>query len=372
LQYLLISKEDTLLSITRIVGQRNIDLLLAENGLTRTPKIGKQYYDKCAQLLAENPPEVTAARKSALLNSLTGSEEVFEKACLLDEDGWKIFSAFQSFPDALRIPESIQLPYSAKVIGDIPKSVIKVKLGNTAGGSQRVFKDTSGGTMRAGGVEPVSSATYKAVMKGLKSSSTISPAVFNSVNTSFPVSSTGKKSKGATTRVPQYAYNLPWGKIQLYSSLLDESIDVPAYPETLEVQRSASYTGMPDIIYQYEPWIVYQSSGPRDQQLSFHLHRDMWSGNHLDGKANNLIRFCEANTFARYNGSAVESPIFRVYIDGSLFVSGVLTQTRTNWSGPIGLDGWYLEFELVLSIQEVSPVALNIDTVRNFNIVGSS
>lgn len=372
MQYLLISKEDTLLSITRIVGQRNIDLLLAENGLTRTPKIGKQYYDKCAQLLAENPPEVTAARKSALLNSLTGSEEVFEKACLLDEDGWKIFSAFQSFPDALRIPESIQLPYSSRVIGDIQRGMSKVKLGDGAGRGQQVWSDVPIAGGRISQTEPVSSATYKAVMKGLKSSPSISPSVFNSVNTSFPVSSTGKKTKGATTRTPQYAYNLPWGKIQLYSSLLDESIDVPAYPEQLETQRTANYTAMPDIIYQYEPWIVYQSSGPRDQQVSFHLHRDMWSGNHLDGKANELIRFCEANTFPRYTGSTVDASRFSVYIDGSLFISGVLTQTRVNWTGPIGLDGWYLEFEITLSLQEVAPTSLSIDTVRNFGLIGSS
>lgn len=370
MQYLIISEQDTLLSISRIVGQQNIDLILAENGLTRTPKIGAQYYKKCRDLLAENPPEVSGARKSALLNSLTGSEEVFEKACLLDEDGWKIFSAFQSFPDALRVPESIKLPYSTRVIGDIGKDNISAVIGNAKGGIQKVYTAT-GGSLGARRDDAVSSATYKTVMKELKQSSSINPAVFNSVNTSFPVSVSRSRTSTSKSRTPQYTFNLPWGKIQLYSTLLDERIDIPAYPEEVEKQRSASYTAMPDIIYQYEPWIVYQSSGPREQQLSFHLHRDMWSGNHLDGKANQLIRFCDANTFPRYSGSSVNSPTVRVYIDGEQLISGVLTQTKTRWSGPIGRDGWYLEFELLLNIQEVSTVPLNIDTVRNFKLIGS-
>ncbi len=370
MQYLIISNQDTLLSISRIVGQQNIDLILAENGLKREPKIGAQYYKKCADLLAENPPEVSSARKSALLNSLTGSEEVFEKACLMDEDGWKIFSAFQSFPDALRIPESVKLPYSTRVIGDIGRDNISAVIGNANGSSQKVYTAVGGsiGTNRG---EPVNSATYKTVMSGLKQSGSINPAVFNSVNTSFPVSVSRSRTSSSRSKVPQYTYNLPWGKIQLYSTLLNERIDIPAYPDEIEKERTASYTSMPDIIYQYEPWIVYQSSGPRDQQLSFHLHRDMWSGNHLDGKANELVRFCDANTFPRYSGSAVNSPTVRVYIDGEQLISGVLTQTKTRWTGPIGRDGWYLEFELMLTIQEVSTVPLNIDTVRNFKLIGS-
>lgn len=343
MQYLLINKEDTLQDISRIVGRNNADLVLNENSLIRMPKIGKQYYQKCADYLATNPEEVTASRKTALLNNMTDDEEIFEKACLMDEEGWKILSAFQSFPDAIKVPESLTLPYSTKVIGKSLGDGVETSLGSTM---------------------------YRRVMNELKDKGTINPEIFNTINTSLPVKV--NPVTDSTTQVPQFSYNLPWGKIQLYSSLLDETVDIPAYPESgVDTERSASYTSMPDIIYQYEPWIVYQSSGPREQTIDFHLHRDMWTGNHLDGNANKLIRFCEANTFAKYNGSAVVSPIVRLYISGKVFISGVLTRTSVKWSGPIGLDDWYLDFNLSLTIHEVSESVLNIDTVSKFGIIGT-
>lgn len=378
MQFLTITRKDTLVSLSRIIGAHNIDLLLAENGLMREPKIGAQYYKKCDDLLASDPPEVPAARKAALLNALTDSQEVFEKASLMDEEEWKIFSAFQSFRDALRLPESIQMPYSSKVIGISSQTVEEAAIGG--GGVSSSGRRTTGGqgvtptaspAAQVTAAEPVSSNTYRAVMKELSVKGTIPPEIFNTINTAYPVRVEDQKSQRIKDKTPQFAYNLPWGKIQMYSDVLKEVIDFPAYPEEISTSRSAQYVEMPDLIYQYEPWIAYEKSGPREQALSFHLHRDMWSGDHRDGRANNLIRFCEANTFPRFNGSIVQAPKIQLYIDGSLFISGVLVECIVNWSGPIGLDNWYLEFTLELRIQEVSDVALNIDTVRNFGLIGS-
>lgn len=433
MQYLLISKKDTLSSIARIIGQKNIDALLSENGLLRTPKIGEAWYRKCDELIENTPNEVTAARKATLLNTLTHSEEVFEKACLMDEDEWKVFSAFQAFIDALRIPESIVIPYSERVIGASANDIISASFGvngnlgmksttieseasigyaptgsgsavtritrnalpdyvgspgagiggyittenwNTLMNSRYYLRSEysssllgSGSSSRRSTYDPVSPVTYKAVMNGLKLTSKIDASVFEKVNTERgpKIDNTSNKRE---VKPSQYAYNLPWGKIQMYSTLLKETVDFPAYPEQLETTRTASYTSMPDTIYQYEPWILYQSSGPREQSLNFHLHRDMWTGNHLDGQANKLIRFCEANTFPDYKGSAVLAPVIRVYIDGSLFVSGVITATNTTWSGPLGLDNWWLEFNLSLSIQEISEQPLNVNSVSKLGLKG--
>jgi len=436
MQYLLIDKSDTLTSISKIVGSQNIDALLAENGLERSPKIGKQWDEKCNALIHSGLPEVTSTRKTALLNSLTGSEDTFEKACLMDEDEWKIFSSLGSFKDALRVPETIVLPNSARVIGDAVSNTSVIGSGVTTSGSSsgrsasakfggrtdtqssaaatgssagRGGSNSSGYNSSIGRTQSMSavgtgsysgsnnmssvtgtvsnvssststqlsvdSTTYRAVMTDLKTTGAINPGIFNTINTSPAVnrgiidSQLGSSGKGSGGVNP-IAANLPWGKIQIYSSLLGTVMDIPAYPEELEVGRQANYSTMPDIIYQFEPWIVYQSSGPREQSLTFHLHRDMWSGNHLDGKANELVRFCEANTFPRYSGSAVLAPQIRIYINGALFISGVLTQCRTRWTGPIGQDGYYLEFELSLTIQEVSEVELNIDTVSKFGLIG--
>ena len=391
MQYLLINESDTLMSVSNIVGSKNVDAVLAENSIPRTPNVGKQWKDKCDKLLETNPPEVTGSRKAALLNSLTGSEELFEKACLMDEDEWKIFSSFQSFKDTLRIPESVKLPYSQSVIGNATGSevVIGSGVGQSGSSSGRTRKgsntsETSKGSYSGSNnissvigttstslrsqSSPVDPNTYRAVMKNLKQSSSINPEVFNSVNSS-PATGVERSVTSQSSSIP-LAFDLPWGQIQLYSSLLQEAIDVPAYPEEFSTARTATYSSMPDTIYQYEPWIVYDSSGPREQSLSFHLHRDMWSGNHLDGKANELIRFCEANTFPRYSGSTVLAPVFTVYINGSTFVSGALLNTQVNWRGPLGQDNWPLEFDLSLSIQEVAETALNIDSVRKFGLIG--
>ena len=396
MQYLLLKDTDTLQSVSKIVGSKNVDALLSENCLTRSPKIAKQWKDKCEEYLDTNPPEVTASRKAALLNRLTGSEDVFEKACLMDENEWKVFSAYQSFTDTLKIPETVTLPYSERVIGDTSSSRIllgggsgvkttsklssgvKTTSANNAASSlsrnaTQVYLDGDAGgasLSKTSSANPVSTVTYKAVMTGLKTSSIIDPGVFSSVNSS-PSSGVAQTSGSTrTTNANPISFGLPWGRIQLYSSLLDEVIDIPAYPEQVDTGRTATYTQMPDVIYQYEPWVVYQSSGPREQALEFHLHRDMWSGNHLDGQANELVRFCEANTFPRYSGSAVLSPTVKLYIDGKVFISGVLTSTRVNWQGPIGQDNWYLEFTLSLTIQEVSETPLNIDTVRQMGLIG--
>lgn len=349
MQYLVIDNNETLISMSRSIGQQNADVVLVENGLARVPKIGEAWAERCEQVIAETPRNITPSRKAALLNGLTGSEDVFEKACLMDEDEWKIFSTTQAFSDALKIPETIKLPYSTKVIGNAADAIIGSNVDN-------VTPTTSGSPVGA-----VSSMTYRAVMNDLKTSGNINPGVFNSVNTQPPFASTGGGMLQASTS--QYHFNLPWGKVQMYSTILGELMDFPAYPEQIDTSRTANYTSMPDIIYQYEPWITFQSSGPREQSLSFHLHRDMWTGNHLDGRANQLIRFCEANTFADYNGSAVLTPLIRFYIDGSLFISGVITNTSVNWTGPLGLDNWYLEFTLSLAIQEVSEAELNTKSV---------
>lgn len=333
MQYLLLDGNETLVSMSNTFGQSTVSAILAENSLTRTPNVAAEWEKKCQAILDSSPNEVSAHQKMNLLNRLTNDETVFEKACLMDEDEWKIFAATMSFPDALLIPEDISLPQSSKVIGTSEL-------------------DSSGG-------DSVSSVTYRAVMNSLNDEGYIDPSIFNSVNTGPDASISGQSIESTTDSWP---FKIPWGKIQMYSTVLKESIDFPVYPDQIEKSRQASYASMPDIIYQYEPWITFQNSGPREQSLDFHMHRDMWSGNHLDGRANKLIRFCEANTFADYNGSAVITPLVRFYIDGSLFISGVLKNVNTTWTGPIGQDNWYLEFTLSLVIQEISESALNCNS----------
>lgn len=339
LQYFKISKSTTLSQLSNAVGSTNVDSILNANGLTRTPLIGKLFANKCSEAIS-NTKAVSTAKKISLLNTVTSDAEVFETVASLSENEWKVFATNGNFKNALSVPSTITLPNSSSIIG-----------GTDIG---------------------VSTTVYKKVMNRLSSNRTLDSSVFSEYSTAkYSQIETGSSSSRTSTDMYN-AFAFPWGKIQLYSSLADETVDFPVYPEEIAQSRVANYETMPDTIYQYEPWYVYTSSGPRSQEYTFHFHRDMWSGNHLDGKANDLIRFCEANLFPRYNGSAVLTSTVKMIINGTIHCQGILTNMETKWSGPIGQDGWYLDCELTLTIVEVAPSALNFDKMRKYNIVGGS
>lgn len=337
MQFLSISVDETLTSLANKVGKRNVPEVLVANQLTRSRNIGSQFAEMCSNIY-QTAKDATAKEKTAILNTFTSDSDIFEAAALLGESAWKVLNKLGTLPGYLRIPETIDpLPSSADILGN---------------------------------AQAVSSVIYTKVMNCLKNSNIISSEIFNEYSSSMSVSLSRTTARTSSPLETFNGFKLPWGKIQLYSSLADEVIDFPVYPEELRESRQAVYTQMPDLIYQYEPWYTYQSSGPRTQEYTFHFHRDMWSGNHLDGKANDLIRFCQANCYARYSGSAVYAPTVRMYINGVTHVAGVMTQCDVHWSGPIGRDGWYLDCELTLSITEIADQPLSYDTVRTMGLIG--
>lgn len=375
MQYLTLEDNTTISSLSRLIGQHNVSSILAENSIPRVPNISEQWKKQCDYIIETDSREITASQKIALLNGLTNSEDLFEKACLMDSNEWKIFATTHAFTDALKVPESLPLPTSDLVSGVAKYSTsgLNIASNNAAVISRtdstgRSINSTIGQfqDLATSNLNPVSSTVYKAVMNSLQTTGEIDYAILNTVNTTFNAITINSSNLNVTS-IPT-CYSLAWGKIQMYSTVLKELIDFPVYPEQIETTRQANYTSMPDIIYQYEPWITFESSGPREQTLAFHMHRDMWSGDHRDGRANKLIRFCEANTFADYNGSAVITPLVRFYIDGSLFISGVIKHVDVTWTGPLGLDNWYLEFTLSITIQEISESTLNCKTVYSRQI----
>lgn len=285
----------------------------------------------------KTPQDVSKNRKAALLNTLTSDSEAYEKACLMSEDEWRVFSVLNTFDSTLRIPSSIVVPSSSAMIGN----------GQT-----------------------VSSYIYQRTMQDLKSLGSINPSTFSDYAAGAnnpPVVSLGTTVDNSNLFSH---FMIPWGEVQLYSSIDDTVLDFPCYPEELEYARVANYGNMEETLYQYEPWLVYESSGPREQSLTFKFHRDMWTGDHRDGKANELVRFCEACCYPEFDGASVNVPTVTLYIHGSTFISGVMTQVQPHWSGPLGLDGWYLACELTLSITEVSKKPLSYSQVRKMDIVG--
>lgn len=340
MQFLKIYKGTTLSDLGEAVGSRNVSAMLVQNQLTRAVDIGSQYYANCNNI-ARTAPAVSWQRKQTLLNKYVDDLDIFEEAALLSESGWKVLNELNAFPTALSVPETVTLPSSDALLGGGP---------------------------------PVGKDIYDQVMSQLADSANgnqIDPSIFNNFSTSLPVSSSGVGSaSGGSGDLFQW-FKIPWGEITLVDMSTSDSVDFPVYPEELEDKRTASYTTMPEILYQYEPWQVYQSSGPRSATYTFDIHRQMWTGNESDGKANELIRFCQSFLYPTYAGSAVNTSIASLYIAGSAFITGIITDVTVTWDGPIsGIDNFYLHFKIALTFTEVSTQALDHDVVRNLPLIG--
>lgn len=337
MRFLKINEETTLSDISDVVGNRNVEYILASNNMEWSPDVGSQFYS-LQQDAINSDEEVSWQRKYTILNTLTDSAEVFETASLLNESGWKVLSTLNTLPDTLRIPETIYVPGSTDIIGD------DVVIGKT---------------------------TYEQAMDGLSNPPhTIDPSIFNTYSTIKPSQILDTFSTSATTSNTFQYFKIPWGEVVLYSDMTGESVEFPVYPEDPSDSRVANYSNMPDLLYQYEPWYVYQSSGPRQNVYDFSYHRQMWTGDESDGMSNNLIRFCQAQCYPNYNGAAVNIPQVSLYVSGSCLIHGIVTDVSVAWDGPILNDGWYAHCKLSVTITEIAEQALTYDTVRGLPTIG--
>lgn len=342
-KYISVETTTTLDDFGNTIGYRNVSRVLHQNSAPRVPNLGlwvarsdnsiREAYNSRSSPISE----ISWKLKYNMLNKLVGDSDLFEWASLMPDEDWAILSESGRFPGTLKLLEDISLPDSLPIFGN--------------------------------GVS-ISKIVYEAAMKQLMSPEfghIIDPAIFSgySSHTASAVDSSQQIDKNG----PFQWFRIPWGEVSLYSSLSDSMMDFPVYPNELSDKVQADYTQMPELIYQYEPWQVYTKSGPRSNTYTFEFHRDMWTGNHEDGGAARLVRFCQANCYPRFRGSAVDSSIVTLYIGGEPHIRGVLTDVGVDWSGPLGHDNWYLFCRLTLSITEVSSRALNFDVVRNMGLI---
>ena len=332
MQYLKIENNTKLKDLSDIVGNTNVQSLLVCNNLDRNPYIGKQLQNKCNN--AYKGKKVSSNKKQSILNSFVDYSDVFEYAYLQSEDSWKALDTLGTFPGMLKLPETLTLPNSTSILGTKGK---------------------------------ISDTVYRKAINSVQSDR-IDPTIFNHYNSDVKVSKGGLKTNSSNNVF--YWFKIPWGELSLYSSLSNDYKDFPVYPEQLSDSTVANYTQMPDMLYQYEPWQVYTSSGPRTNTYTFDFHRDMWTGDHRDGKANELRRFCEANCYPDYNGSSVNTSTVTLYLHGKSLITGVMTGCNWTADGPIGLDGYPLHCILEITIVEVSDIPLNYKSVKNKPLIG--
>lgn len=333
--FLSIDENTTLADLTERVSSENISAVLAANGLAWRPNVGQIFAELCASAQSSGD-SISWEQQYAILNKLTQNLDIFEYACSMGASGWQVMSALGTFPGMLMIPDNVQIASGSDTLGN--------------------------------GV-PVPSSIYQSVMSDVMNAPhIIDLSVFNEYSNSGAAQS-GAGYNGIESTIFE-AFHIPWGDVTLWSSITDTTIDFPVYPETIDDSTSAEYNTMPDMLYQYEPWLVYKSSGPRSPKYTFKFHRDMWTGDHRDGKANELIRFCQSQCYPEFNGSAIVVPAVSLFVAGKRLITGVITNVSTTWEGPIGLDGWYLVCTLELSITEVSQEPLTHSTVRNKPLIG--
>lgn len=339
MKYISISPTDSLVSLAEKVGQANLDQLLADNGLSRVPNIGQVWAEKCQQAV-DAAKDVANTLKVNTLNNLVDNYDIYEKAALAGANTWKVLTSLNSFPNYLYVSDQIEnaIVDSAEVLGNgihVPPEI------------------------------------YNSVNNSILSTGEVDGSIFSNISTIQDINIT-QRSQASTNSANIFSwFKIPIDEVMLYSSLTGETVAIPAYPEAVSDKRNANYTTMPDIIYQYEPWQVFESSGPRTNTYTFHLHRDMWTGDHGDGNANNLIRFCQAQCYPKYSGASVNTSTVTLYISKEPVITGVLNDVGVEWSGPLGQrDNWYLDFTLTLTITEVSNQPLSYDTVRNMKLIG--
>lgn len=335
-QFLKISEGTKLSDISDIIGPTNVEYVLATNNLSWQPNVGSEFYQLQSDAM-NSSEDISWQRKSTILNTLTDSAEVFETASLLSESGWKVLASLDTLPNTLKIPGTITVPNSTDIIGDFT---------------------AIGGTI------------YEQAMQGLQTPPhTIDPSIFNEYSTIRPSQIVDVYSNAQSSDTFQY-FKIPWGEVTLYSSMDDESVDFPVYPEEPSDSRVANYTTMPEMLYQYEPWYVYNSSGPRTNSYKFKYHRQMWTGDESDGMSNKLIRFCQAQCYPNYNGSAVNGSQVTLYVAGQSLIHGIMTDVSVSFDGPLLSDNWYAYCELTLTITEIADQALTYDSVKELPTIG--
>lgn len=334
MQFLSVAKDMTMGALRKIVGAQNIDNVLSLNQMPTVHNIGEVLQSAYQDVINTPAPNISSDRKISILNSVSSDADVFEAVALQDENSWKYMSAFNSLPMMLRIPDTLHLPESQKILSSYKRAI-----------SKAVYNKAINYLLQGLPIDPIIFDTY----------STIQRAQTAGAATSF--------SGGMPW------FNLPWGEITLHSSITDSSLDFPVYPEEYEDGVHATYDTMPDMIYQYEPWYTYKSSGPRSPSLTFKMHRDMWTGDHRDGKCNELIRFCQAQCYPEFKGAAVNTAISTLYIAGKPYIRGIITEEKHTYSGPLGLDKFPLYVEMTLTFTEIASTPLNFDIVRKKGLI---
>lgn len=142
---------------------------------------------------------------------------------------------------------------------------------------------------------------------------------------------------------------------------------IPTYPDSIQDTMSSTFD-QTNALSRSAPVFTYVNSGPRQMQISLHLHRDMMDDVNLN-KSNakleigqdyidSLIKKLQSIALPKYNlnNRAVEPPLAAIRISNEIFIKGVVTGgVNVTYDKPILNNGKYAQVYVSFQIYETDP-----------------
>lgn len=153
----------------------------------------------------------------------------------------------------------------------------------------------------------------------------------------------------------------------LYVYHLDQFFVIPTFPDSLNDTMGVSYNSSTPMS-RSAPIFSYSNSGPRELQISLHLHRDMmyqinWQVSNAtvqagDDYVDTLIKAVQACALPSYGVSEkmVDPPMVAVRFGNDVFIKGVVDgAVSVTYNLPLLENNKYADVMVSFTVKEVEP-----------------
>ena len=111
------------------------------------------------------------------------------------------------------------------------------------------------------------------------------------------------------------------------------TLNMPCYPETIEDGTQANYSTT-ELLGRSEPFLIYNNTSGREISFTFNMHREMTNN---EDEIDRIVKVIESGVYPKY-GSDIAPQKVEVKIGNQIYISGVMKNERTSWSGPIDIN----------------------------------
>ena len=111
------------------------------------------------------------------------------------------------------------------------------------------------------------------------------------------------------------------------------TLNMPCYPESVEDGTRANYSTT-DLLGRSEPFLIYNNTSGREMSFTFNMHREMTNN---EDEIDKIVKVIESGVYPKY-GSDIAPQKVEVKIGNQIYISGVMKDEHTSWSGPIDIN----------------------------------